>query len=694
MKKLVTFLAAALTAVLVQAQPTPAQGVGRIIAGTNITITPTSGTGGAVTINSTGGGLGTVTSVSVATANGVSGTVATDTTTPVITLTLGAITPSSISIGADPADAGDIRLVNAGIIGWEASPAGTDVTLSVNSSEQFVFSNSILSPTLITPALGVATATSLNGNTFTTGTYTLTGTAAKTLTFTNSLTLSGTDGVVMTTPTTSFTAARTDAANTFTGTQTFAKIIASEFFTTPVTGTTGTTNALTVGEIIYFATFVNGTTTTLTLPVAPALGDNFFVWINGANGSATLTTSATVYRVGDSSSGTVLTPNQVAAANAKHKLTFTFDGTNWWYNDTFSAALNLAGSGTVTGLLPAANGGTALNSSASTGVAQVAAGTWTVSTTLPSGLTIPAPIFSTGFTASGSGANTLAGSSGTFITSTGLNTLSGATTLAPTARATGIASYWTVTTPADTNMTASTESIGANWAAATRQWATGALTTQREHVYAAPTYGFVGASTLTTAVNVDIADPIAGTNATLTNKYGLRVNNQQVTGTLTANTGTNLFGPFVDSVDGSTPLNNINQVVATGTAYTMTNAYGSLDFGTTDPILTIANAGTYAVFVDVQLNLVGATYATYDSATIKLRRTNNTAADLAGSTFGTFIPTITTITAVGPYLHVGPIKYTTTNTNDTITVQGILGTTPAAGSVTATACTITAIRAY
>lgn len=40
---------------------------------------------------------GTVTSVSVSTANGVSGTVATSTTTPAITLTLGAITPSSVA---------------------------------------------------------------------------------------------------------------------------------------------------------------------------------------------------------------------------------------------------------------------------------------------------------------------------------------------------------------------------------------------------------------------------------------------------------------------------------------------------------------------------------------------------------------------------------------------------------------------
>lgn len=44
-----------------------------------------------------GGGTGTVTSVSVVTANGISGSVATDTTTPAITLTLGAITPTTVN---------------------------------------------------------------------------------------------------------------------------------------------------------------------------------------------------------------------------------------------------------------------------------------------------------------------------------------------------------------------------------------------------------------------------------------------------------------------------------------------------------------------------------------------------------------------------------------------------------------------
>lgn len=47
------------------------------------------------------------------------------------------------STGADPADAGLVRLNNAEIIAWEASPTSTDVTLSVNSSEEFVFSSGL-----------------------------------------------------------------------------------------------------------------------------------------------------------------------------------------------------------------------------------------------------------------------------------------------------------------------------------------------------------------------------------------------------------------------------------------------------------------------------------------------------------------------------------------------------------------------
>ena len=107
---------------------------------------------------------------------------------------------------------------------------------------------------------------------------------------------------------------------------------------------------------------------------------------------------------------------------------------------------------------------------------------------------------------------------------------SGRLTATPTAASSGVASYWRLITPADTTLTASTESIGAQFggntsaATVTRQWATGALTTQRENLFVAPTYGFVGASTLTTAATVAISGaPIAGTNATITNAFALQI---------------------------------------------------------------------------------------------------------------------------------------------------------------------------
>jgi hypothetical protein len=71
---------------------------------------------------------------------------------------------------------------------------------------------------------GNVAASTFNGNTLTAGTYTLTGAAGKTLTFSNSLTLAGTDGTTITFPSTSASVARTDAAQTFTGTQTFGTI--------------------------------------------------------------------------------------------------------------------------------------------------------------------------------------------------------------------------------------------------------------------------------------------------------------------------------------------------------------------------------------------------------------------------------------------------------------------------------------
>lgn len=65
--------------------------------GAGVTAADNAGTGATDVTVAGGGGSGTVTDVSVVSANGVSGTVATSTTTPAITLALGAITPSTVN---------------------------------------------------------------------------------------------------------------------------------------------------------------------------------------------------------------------------------------------------------------------------------------------------------------------------------------------------------------------------------------------------------------------------------------------------------------------------------------------------------------------------------------------------------------------------------------------------------------------
>lgn len=113
--------------------------------------------------------------------------------------------------------------------------------------------------TLTAPVLGAATATSINGVTISSTTGTLTITSGKTLAATNTLTLSGTDSTTMTFPSTTASVARSDAAQTFTGTQTFAQIV------TTSNAITATSNAATVPITSRISTVTNSSAATLTI---------------------------------------------------------------------------------------------------------------------------------------------------------------------------------------------------------------------------------------------------------------------------------------------------------------------------------------------------------------------------------------------------------------------------------------------
>lgn len=132
----------------------------------------------------------------------------------------------------------------------------------------------IPNPTLSTPTLGVATATSLNGDTFTAGTYTLTGTAGKTLTFSNSLTLAGTDATTMTFPGSSDTVATLTASQTLTNKTLTSPVIASIVHTGTSTIPTATGTLLSTGGAVLSAAPSNPTARTSSTLVMAGLGSS------------------------------------------------------------------------------------------------------------------------------------------------------------------------------------------------------------------------------------------------------------------------------------------------------------------------------------------------------------------------------------------------------------------------------------
>lgn len=130
-----------------------------------------------------------------------------------------------------------------------------------------------------------------------------------------------------------------------------------------------------------------------------------------------------------------------------------------------------------------------------------------------------------------------------------------------TVATTGSPTAHTVTGAAHTTLTASTEATDILWdLARTVQFSTGALTNQRAVRILAPTYSFVGASTITNAATVYISGaPTAGTNATITNNYALwvdagevRIDGKLTVGGLIDPTGLQLTPVAANPGDGNT----------------------------------------------------------------------------------------------------------------------------------------------
>jgi hypothetical protein len=133
-------------------------------------------------------------------------------------------------------------------------------------------------------------------------------------------------------------------------------------------------------------------------------------------------------------------------------------------------------------------------------------------------------------------------------------------------------------------------------------------------------------------------------------------------------------------------------VYASGTVYTLTATSAGVDFGTTDPILTVNAIGTYSIRARVKVALNGATFAANRTLTLKLRRTNNTAADLTNSTTTWIVPIVTTITNTLAIIDLPEVLYTTANANDTIQIFADISVLPTAGSISIDEASIVAVR--
>lgn len=205
--------------------------------------------------------------------------------------------------------------LGAGVATFLATPSSANLAAAVTGetgSGALVFGTS---PTLVTPTLGVAVATSINKIAITAPatSATLTIADSKTLTANNSITLAGTDATTMTFPGTSATIARADAAQTFTGNQTFSNAIVGSIQSLSGPGAVN----ITTGTTAFTST---GAGNALTLADGVAGQFKTIIYVAEAGGADTGVLTPTNF-----GNGTTIT-----FTNVGDSVVLQFIGTDWW----------------------------------------------------------------------------------------------------------------------------------------------------------------------------------------------------------------------------------------------------------------------------------------------------------------------------------------------------------------------------
>lgn len=131
---------------------------------------------------------------------------------------------------------------------------------------------------------------------------------------------------------------------------------------------------------------------------------------------------------------------------------------------------------------------------------------------------------------------------------------------------------------------------------------------------------------------------------------------------------------------------------SSGTAPNLTATSSAIIFGTTSPQITIAVAGTYRINARAVINYNGLTVATSRTVTLKIRRTNNTAADIPNSNTDIITGITTLLTAPLAEIITPDVVYAA-SAGDVLTIfGGYSGTTIAIGTLPVTQASIHAQR--
>jgi hypothetical protein len=163
--------------------------------------------------------------------------------------------------------------------------------------------------------------------------------------------------------------------------------------------------------------------------------------------------------------------------------------------------------------------------------------------------------------------------------------------------------------------------------------------------------------------------------------------------TVQSNGTVSTTGVFTGNGSALTNLLTSYAVSAGGTVATMTDTAALLNFGTTDPSVTIANAGVYILMAGAACEYTGWTPDINASTlTIKLRRTSGSPDDIVGGAASIDLDTVM-VAYTGPVGIIStPMLIYTSAGSETIQLWGGIGVAGAGGSITARSAWITAVK--